>query len=101
PSDVIGAYLVVATWAGASVAALLWAEGAERARPSALVERAPTLSPFLAGLGIGVLIGAMFAVAATLVAARTHELDAVELSGAYAAAIAVIAAAALVLLVLV
>jgi hypothetical protein len=100
PSDVIGAYLVVATWAGASVAALLWAEGAERARPSALVERAPTLSPFLAGLGIGVLIGAMLAVAATLVAARTHQLDAVELSGAYAAAIAVIAGAALVLLVL-
>ena len=99
PSDVIGAYLVVTAWTGASVAALIWAEGAERARPSALVRRLPTLSPFLAGIGIGVLIGAMFGVAGTLLAARTEQLDAVQLSGAYAAAVAVIAGSALVLLV--
>jgi len=98
PSDVIGAYLVVTAWTGASVAALIWAEGAERARPSALVQRMPTLSPFLAGIGIGVLLGAMFGVAGTLVAARTEQLDAVQLSGAYAAAVAVIAGSALVLL---
>lgn len=101
PSDVIGAYLVVTAWTGASVAMLIWAEGAERARPSALVERVPALSPFLGGLGIGVLLGAMFGVAGTLVAARTRQLDAVQLGGAYAAAIAVIAGSALVAVVFV
>jgi membrane-associated phospholipid phosphatase len=99
PSDVIGAYLVVTAWTGAVVAVLIWAEGAERARPSALVQRVPTLSPFLAGIGIGVLLGAMVGVAGTLVAARTEQLDAVELGAAYAASIAVIAGFALVLLV--
>jgi membrane-associated phospholipid phosphatase len=99
PSDVIGAYLVVTAWTGTSVAALIWAEGAERARPSDLLARVPTLSPFLGGLGIGVLVGAMFGVAGTLVAARTRQLDAVQLGAAYAAAIAVIAGSALVVLV--
>ena len=99
PSDVVGAYLVVTVWTGAAVAVLLWAEGTERARPSRLVERVPTLSPFLGGIGIGVLLGAMFGVAGTLVAARTEQLDAVQLGAAYAASIAVIAGVALVLLV--
>ena len=51
PSDVIGAYLVVTMWTGVTVAVLIWAEGAERIRPSRLVDRVPTLSPFLAGIG--------------------------------------------------
>jgi len=98
PSDVVGAYLVVTAWTGASVAVLIRAEGAERVRSSALLDRVPTLSPFLAGIGIGVLLGAMFGVAGTLVAARTQQLDAVELGAAYAASIAAIGGAALVLL---
>ncbi len=98
PSDVIGSYLVVTMWTGVTVAVLIWAEGAERVRPSRLVDRVPTLSPFLAGIGIGLLLGALAGVGSTLVAARTEELDAVELGGAYAASIAAIAGVALVLL---
>jgi membrane-associated phospholipid phosphatase len=92
PSDVIGAYLVVTMWTGITVAVLIWAEGAERVRPSRLAGRVPTLSPFLAGVGIGLLLGALAGVGSTLVAARTEDLDAVELGGAYAASIAAITA---------
>jgi membrane-associated phospholipid phosphatase len=99
PSDVVGAYLVVTAWTGATVAVLIWTEGAERERPSLLVRNMPTLSPFLAGIGIGVLLGALAGVSTTLVAARENQLDAVDLSGAYAASIAVIFGVALVLLV--
>lgn len=98
PSDVIGAYLVVTAWASASVAVLIWTEGIEREPMSRLVKRMPTLSPFLTGIGVGMLAGALAGVGATLVAARTEDLDAVELGGAYAASIAVIAGVALVLL---
>jgi membrane-associated phospholipid phosphatase len=99
PSDVLGAYLVVAAWAGASVAVLLWTEGAARERTSAIARRVPSLSPFLAGAGVGLLLGALFGVSGTLVAAREHELDAVQLDATYAASIVVITGVALVLLV--
>jgi len=99
PSDVLGAYLVVTAWTGVTVAVLIWTEGAERARQSQLLQRVvPTLSPFLAGIGVGLLFGALAGVGTTLVAARTEELDAVELGGAYAASIVVITGFALVLL---
>lgn len=99
PSDVLGAYLVVTAWTGVTVAVLIWTEGAERARQSQLLQRVvPTLSPFLAGVGVGLLLGALAGVGTTLVAARTEDLDAVELGGAYAASIAVITAFALLLL---
>jgi membrane-associated phospholipid phosphatase len=99
PSDVLGAYLVVTAWAGASLAVLLWTEGAVRERASMLAARVPSLSPFLTGAGIGLLLGALFGVGGTLVAARTEELDAVQLDATYAASIVVITGAALVLLV--
>lgn len=99
PSDVLGAYLVVAAWAGASVAVLIWVEGAVRERTSAIARRVPSLSPFLAGAGIGLLLGALFGVSGTLVAAREQELDAVQLDATYAASVVVITGVALVLLV--
>jgi membrane-associated phospholipid phosphatase len=99
PSDVLAAYLVVTAWAGASVAVLLWTEGVVRERASSLAQRVPSLSPFLTGAGIGLLLGALFGVGGTLVAARTEELDAVQLDATYAASIVVITGAALVLLV--
>ncbi len=99
PSDVLGAYLVVTAWAGVSVAVLLLAEGAVRERAPTLVRRMPSLSPFLAGAGIGLLFGAMLGIGGTLVAAQSDELDAVQLNATYAASIGVITGAALVLLV--
>lgn len=99
PSDVLAAYLVVTAWAGASVAVLLWTSGAARERTSTLARRMPTLSPFLAGAGVGLLFGALFGIGGTLVAAREDELDAVQLDATYAASIAVIVGVALVLLV--
>jgi membrane-associated phospholipid phosphatase len=98
PSDVLGAYFVVMVWAGVAVALLISTEGAMRTRPARLVARVPSLSPFFGGVGIGLLLGAMFGVAGTLVAARSQQLDAVELGAAYAASIATIAGVALVLL---
>jgi membrane-associated phospholipid phosphatase len=98
PSDVIGAYLVVMVWAGAAVALLISTEGTVRTRPRLLVAGLPSLSPFLSGIGVGLLLGAMFGVAGTLVAARESQLDAVDLSAAYVASIATIAGVALVLL---
>jgi len=98
PSDVVGAYLVVMVWAGASLALLIGAEGAERTRPARLLQQVPSISPFFAGVGVGLLLGAMIGVAGTLVAAREQQLDAVNLGAAYAASIATIAGVALVLL---
>jgi len=98
PSDVVGAYLVVMVWAGASLALLIGAEGTERTRPAGLLQRVPSISPFFAGVGVGLLLGAMLGVAGTLVAAREQQLDAVNLGAAYAASIATIAGVALVLL---
>lgn len=99
PSDVLGAYLVVMVWAGAVVAALLLTEGAVRDRLPAIARRLPSLTPFLAGAGVGLLLGALFGISGTLVAARSEELDAVQLDATYAASIVVITAMALVLLV--
>ena len=101
PSDAIGAYLVVMAWAAISVAVLIDREGAERDPDRApwLVAQAPSLSPFLVGTGVGALGGALVGVAVTLVATRQHELQAVQLSAAYAASIVAIAACALVLMV--
>ncbi len=99
PSDVLGAYLVVTAWAGASVAVLLWVEGTAPERASAIARRVPSLSPFLAGAGIGLLSGALLGVSGTLVAAREQQLDAVQLDATYAASIVVITGLALVLLV--
>jgi len=99
PSDVVGAYLVVMVWAGGSLAFLIVTEGAEQSRPVRLLERVPSMSPFFAGVGVGLLFGAMIGVAGTLVAARDQQLDAVDLGAAYAASIATIAGVALILLV--
>jgi len=98
PSDVVGAYLVVMVWAGAALALLIGAEGTGRTRPAGLLQRVPSISPFFAGVGVGLLLGAMLGVAGTLVAAREQQLDAVNLGAAYAASIATIAGVALVLL---
>jgi membrane-associated phospholipid phosphatase len=98
PSDVLGAYFVVMVWAGLAAALLIGTEGALPTPPPRLVARVPSLSPFFGGVGIGLLLGALFGVAGTLVAAREQQLDAVELGAAYAASIAVIAGVALVLL---
>ena len=98
PSDVIGAYLVVMVWAGAAVALLLGTEGTLRARPARLIARAPSLSPFFGGIGVGLLLGAMIGVAGTLVAAREQQVDVVQLGAAYAASVATITGVALVLL---
>ncbi len=99
PSDVLGAYLVVTAWAAASLAVLIWIEGATRERESVVAQRLPSLSPFLTGAGIGLLFGALFGIGGTLVAAREEQLDAVQLDATYAGSIAVIAGTALVLLV--
>jgi membrane-associated phospholipid phosphatase len=99
PSDVLGAYLVVTAWTGFALAALVHFEGAVQERASRLARRIPSLGSFLAGLGIGVLVGALFGVGGTLVAARTEQLDAVRLDATYAASVAVIAGFALVMLV--
>jgi membrane-associated phospholipid phosphatase len=99
PSDVLGAYLVVTAWGAASLAALIWLEGAHRERESVVAQRLPSLSPFLTGAGIGLLFGALFGVGGTLVAAREEQLDAVQLDATYAASVAVITGTALVLLV--
>ena len=101
PSDAIGAYLIVMAWAAVSVAVLIDREGAgtDPDRAPWLVARAPSLSPFLVGTGVGALGGALVGVAVTLVATREHELQAVRLSAAYAASIVAIAACALVLMV--
>jgi len=99
PSDVVGAYLVVMVWAGGSLALLIVTEGAERTRQARLLQRISSISPFFAGVGVGLLLGAMLGVAGTLVAAREQQLDAVNLGAAYAASIATIAGVALVLFV--
>jgi membrane-associated phospholipid phosphatase len=99
PSDVLGAYLIVTAWGAVAVAVLLWSEGAVRERGSRIARYVPSLSPFLAGAGIGLLFGAMLGIGGTLVAARTDQLDAVQLDATYAASIGVIAGTALVLLV--
>ena len=98
PSDVVGAYLVVMAWAGGSLALLIGTEGIERTRPARLLERVPSISPFFAGVGVGLLLGAMTGVAGTLVVSQESQLDVVDLGAAYAASIATIAGAALVLL---
>jgi membrane-associated phospholipid phosphatase len=99
PSDVAAAYLVVMVWAGVCLALLISTEGVDRTRPARLLQRVPSLNPFFAGVGVGLLLGAMVGVAGTLVAAREAQLDAVNLGASYAAAVAAIAGAALVLLV--
>jgi len=99
PSDVAAAYLLVMVWAGACLALLIMTEGAQRTRPARLLQRVPSINPFFAGVGVGLLLGAMIGVAGTLVAARETQLDAVNLGASYAASIAAIGGAALVLLV--
>lgn len=98
PSDVLGAYLVVMAWAGASLALLIVTGGATRTRPVRLLQLVPSINPFFTGIGVGLLFGAMIGIAGTLVAAREQQLDAVELGAAYAASIATITGFALVLL---
>lgn len=100
PSDAIGAYLIVMAWAAISVAVLIDHEGADPDpdRVPWLAARAPVLSPFLVGTGVGALGGALVGVAVTLVATREHELQAVRLSAAYAASIVTIVACAVVLM---
>ncbi len=102
PSDVVAAYLIVMAWAGISAAVLIDREGAARDpdRIPWLAERAPSLSPFLVGTGVGALVGALAGVAVTLVATREGDLHAVRLSSAYAASIVTIVACAVVLMVL-
>lgn len=103
PSDVAAAYLIVMAWAGISVAVLISREGAVPDPGTGVARwfsaRAPSLSPFLAGTGVGALAGALAGVAVTLVASREGELRAVRLSAAYAASIVTIVACALVLMV--
>ena len=101
PSDVVAAYLIVMAWAGISVAVLIDREGAgaDTARVPWLAARAPSLSPFLIGTGVGALAGALAGVAVTLVATRQGDLHAVRLSAAYAASIVTIVACAVVLMV--
>jgi membrane-associated phospholipid phosphatase len=98
PSDVAAAYLLVMAWAGACLALLIMTEGVERTRPARLLQRVPSVNPFFAGVGVGLLLGATIGVAGTLVAAREAQLDAVNLGASYAASIAAIGGVALVLL---
>lgn len=103
PSDVIAAYLIVMAWAGISVAVLIEREGAapepDPERVPWLAARAPMLSPFLVGSGVGALVGALAGVAVTLIASREGDLHVVRLSAAYAASIVTIVACAFVLMV--
>ncbi len=103
PSDVIAAYLIVMAWAGLSVAVLIDREGTrpepDPHRSGWLAARAPSLSPFLLGTGVGALVGALAGVAVTLVASREGDLHVVRLNAAYAASIVTIVACAVVLMV--
>jgi hypothetical protein len=84
PSDVIGAYLVAVGWgAGAAAVLILWRGVARESR----VLRAPVVNSLLAGAGLGLLLVGFIGFAATLVALRQDQLDAVDLGGSYVAAL--------------
>jgi len=96
PSDVVGAYLVAITWAALATAFLLAWQGTTRVRgPSRALE--PIVPPIIAGLGLALLAVGFLGLAATLVAIREDQLDAVRLDDTYAAALVAIVGAGLVL----
>jgi membrane-associated phospholipid phosphatase len=95
PSDVLGAYLVVMTWAGAMVAALLWTRGAQRVPLGGALERVSALRPFLVGTAVGVLVGALAAVVGTIVTSPQPWFRDLEPGAAYVASVTVIGAMAL------
>ena len=96
PSDVVGAYLVTTTWAALSAAFLLAWQGTTRVRtPRQSLE--PLVPPILAGGGLAFLVVGFVGLAATLVAIREDQLDAVRLDEAYAAALVAIVGSCLLL----
>jgi len=96
PSDVTGGFLVaIGTGAAAGAALVVWC-GTGRARASE-PRQAPALSPVLAGAGVALVGVGFVGFAATFVAMRHDQLDAVRLGGSYAAALTAIVGVGLVL----
>jgi membrane-associated phospholipid phosphatase len=95
-SDVIGGYLVaIGTGAAASAALVVW-RGTGRGRGSE-PRQTPLLSPVLAGVGLALVGVGFIGFAATFVAMRQNDLDAVRLGGSYVAALTAIVGVGLVL----
>jgi membrane-associated phospholipid phosphatase len=95
PSDVIGAQLVVIGWSAFTVAGLLAWRGAARIR-SARID-VPVVPPLLAGVGLALVAAGFIGFAGTIVAIRQDQLDAVRLDDTYAASMAAIVGAGLLL----
>jgi len=96
PSDVAGAYLVTTAWAALATAFLLAWRGTTRVRrPRQAL--APLVPPLLVGGGLVLLVIGFLGLAATLVALRQDQLDAVRFDEAYAAALTLIVGSGLVL----
>jgi len=94
PSDVLGGFLVVTMWAAGATAGLVMWRG--DVGPDAEEEVEPLVSPTLAIIGAGLLGLAFLGFVATFIAFRQDRVDAVRLSGAYAAALASIVGVGLV-----
>jgi hypothetical protein len=96
PSDVLGGYLVAIGTGAAAAAALVEWRGTGRGRVGD-ARRIPVVSPMLAGTGVALVGLGFLGFAATFVAMRQHDLQAVRFGGPYVAALTAIVGVGLVL----